>query len=895
MRMRISQWGLGVFITAVATAFLWPYLIRPAPHPLDAYWSSTTPRIFTFANEKTTEQWQIVPLPIARRAIVAPSVVSLAWPKEDFGAYLIERTRVTPSGRDIMQEYYARQPDGDYLVGWQYNGIVAPPFVPPIRVRPAQLQAPTTWQSENVKGKIERTGVGCVTLTLTGAPFDGWSEQYCDGVLRSYQHLPYAENLTVNSQLSRPTRIDATGIPNDLTTATLQRLGSLDVLKLTNGPLGRLVFDEHQQQIIGSLLGGYLVAIDSNTGAERWRLIGNGEWYAQPVYDPFQALVVAADTSGQVYAIDGDGRVVWQYDHPHVIVADPCSTPSGIVIADTEGNVVMLDTTGQVKWRVDTNHAVQATPLWDEAQRAIIVVAQSGRVQAFDLDGAALWTQGIDGTVSANPILRGENVYVVDETGTLTALDRTNGDIRWDFTSLAQPTWSATASQNRVAIANARTIWVVDAQGEQVDYFQTENTTPPIFVGSDLVTVNKNEVRIWNTTTRDFRAVTFDPIRQANDTDLEPLRIIQPTTLSSQGLWWSDASGRVIALRTTDTAPLLPVRWQRTTLEADIKTLAFEYASMVNDATLALSDRHNTLFYVNIKDGTLQQKRSLQGGRILGMIPNHDTTQTLFLQADGMSAYTANSDQPLWRLPRTDITGGTLSTLPAGDWLAWVQERRHAYQLLRLNAQGDIAWQQSFAYADTQRFIHSGELGVVAGTTAVDLRNGDQLWQSAVPLQAAFILDTTVCGFQDDGGIALRCLNRNDGSIDHITPTTLTTLPQQSIPSNDGAFVATPDHLVSWIDAQGTVRWQSRPEIIPIVHLQAYQEHALVIRSDGRVQLFAATSGTPIAVVNDLPFQYTTNTLPGWRNDYPIFHDMLFLSSNSHIFGIDLSGVAHGR
>ncbi len=895
MLMRISQWGLVVFIASVATAFLWPYLSPPPKHALDALWSTTQPRVLTFAQRTVSEQWQIVPLPLYRRAIIAPSEISLAWPARDDTGYMIERTRVDATERNIIREYYSRQDDGDYLVGWQINGIVAPPFTPPILVRPTQLQSATTWQSATVTGEVAAAGAGCVTLTLQGAPLDGWSEHYCDGTLQSYQHLPFDEHLTASIRLTQPTHIDATGIPRGFSAATLQRLGSLDILKLSNGPLGRLVFDEHQQQIIGSLLGGYLVAVDSNTGAERWRLIGDGEWYAQPVYDPFQALVVAADTSGQVYAIDGDGRIVWQYDHPEVVIADPCVTPAGIVIADTNGTIVLLDTNGRVVWHIDTQQPVRSTPLWDEVQRAVIVVAQSGRVQAFDLDGIALWTQGIDNAVQADPIMHDGIIYVVDDNGTLTALDSATGDLRWEFASHARQTWSATVNQNSVAIANEDEVWLVNARGEQIGNFQADSTAPPVFIGTDLITIGDADVRIWDTIARTYRAFTLDSIHQANDTDLEPLRVIQAAALSSQGLWWADAAGRVIALRTTNTPPLLPVRWQRNALEADIKTLAFEYATPANDSLLAISNRFNTLYYFNIKDGTLHQQVSLPGGRILAMAANHDTTHTLLLQSDGITAITAGTDHVRWKYPRADITGGTITAQANGDWVVWVRGGPSTAQLIRFNAQGGVVWQQAFDEVQMYATTFTGDFGFVDNTTAIDLRNGDILWQSALPLKAAFILDTTVCGFQDDGGIALRCLNRNDGSIDHITPTTLTTLPQQSIPSNDGAFVATPDHLVHWIDVQGTIRWQSRPEMIPIVHMQAYRDHAVVIRSDGRVQVFTATSSTPIAVVNDLPINYMNNVLPGWRSDFPIYADMLFVTSSNYVFGIDVSGVVHGK
>jgi hypothetical protein len=37
------------------------------------------------------------------------------------------------------------------------------------------------------------------------------------------------------------------------------------------------------------------------------------------------------------------------------------------------------------------------------------------------------------------------------------------------------------------------------------------------------------------------------------------------------------------------------------------------------------------------------------------------------------------------------------------------------------------------------------------------------------------------------------------------------------------------------------------------------------------------------------------NVLPGWRSDFPIYADMLFVTSSNYVFGIDVSGVVHGK
>lgn len=894
MLMRIYQWILVGFITGVATAFFWPYVFPQPAHALDALWSTNTPRTLMFQQDSITEQWQIVPLPIFRRAVMVPSEVFLAWPTDNNAGYMIERTIITSSERTHIREYYARQAEGDYLVGLQQNGVVVQSFIPPILVRPTQFYPPRTWESVTVIGRIRDEGSGCFTLTIEGTPLTNWSEQYCDGALRSFQHPPSNNTLVTTTQITSITPIDAPGTPPDGKDATLHRVGSIDVLKFTNGPLGRLVYDERQQQVIGSLLGGYIVAIDSRTGAERWRLIGDGEWYSQPIYDPFQRLIVAADTSGTVHAIDGDGRVAWQYAHAQVIVADPCATPDGIVIADTNGTVLLLDTRGSVVWHTDIRQPVSATPVWDEAQQAIIVVTQSGRIQAFDTTGNPLWTQGIDGSVQADPTLHAGSIYVVDESGTLYALDTANGEIRWDFASQATPTWSATASQNTVVVANEQELWIVNALGEQIGGILADSTAMPTLIGTALYTINEKEIRIWNTDSRTYHLFDLRTIHQANDTDREPLRVTQPAALSGQGVWWGDASGRVIAVRHVTAPPLLPVRWQRSTLDADIRTLAFEHVSIVDETMLVMSDRFNTLFYVNTADGAFVKRTTVPGESILAIASNTGTSHTAIVQNNGITAFVAGTTQKIWHLPLNNITRGILYPYKTDEWLAWIQVSNSTYYLVRINAQGNVVWQQSFTDFTDHTFSFTDDVGMIGGTMAIDLLYGDIIWQLSSPMYAHFFSDTSICGFMNDQAIIyMHCVQQRDGAVTRHIPTQLRVMPTASVAHQDGAFVSTSDHFVSFVDTQGNLVWQSITEIIPIVQMQAYKRHALVIRNDGRIQLFAAQNSSPIAVVNDLPINYMTNIDAHWRNDIPIDNDMLYVWSNAYVFNIDLSGVGN--
>lgn len=81
---------------------------------------------------------------------------------------------------------------------------------------------------------------------------------------------------------------------------------------------------------------GYLMAIDKNTGTERWRFATDGYSWSSPVavYDASgNAYIVSCDSLGKVYLLDGkSGTLLSKFDAERNIEASPVVYGNTIVV-----------------------------------------------------------------------------------------------------------------------------------------------------------------------------------------------------------------------------------------------------------------------------------------------------------------------------------------------------------------------------------------------------------------------------------------------------------------------------------------------------------------------------------------------------------------------------------
>ncbi|HEX6867343.1 MAG TPA: PQQ-binding-like beta-propeller repeat protein, partial [Candidatus Limnocylindrales bacterium] len=183
---------------------------------------------------------------------------------------------------------------------------------------------------------------------------------------------------------------------------------------------------------------GSLLAIDAQTGADRWSAEGVGTFEDAGV--AVDGIVIAPDGDG-ILAVDAsDGSTRWRYAMDHRS-ARPAIADGIVYIGSTDGRVVGLDVTdGSERWSWQGTRGVAARV--DLVHDGVVYVSMfDGRVVAVELDGQATrWTHRSRSALVSNPVIAGDTIYISnpqgdasEPLGEIAALDVTTGEVRWRF------------------------------------------------------------------------------------------------------------------------------------------------------------------------------------------------------------------------------------------------------------------------------------------------------------------------------------------------------------------------------------------------------------------------------------------------------------------------------
>lgn len=109
-----------------------------------------------------------------------------------------------------------------------------------------------------------------------------------------------------------------------------------------------------------------------------------------------EAKVKTSDiVQGTLYAVNGQGRMVWSKSLPGVLTA-PAIAGQRIVVGSSAGEVFALSRNGKVAWRYKTGAAVVTTPavaeLLQKVHPTILVACHDGTLRALSDQGKLLWS-----------------------------------------------------------------------------------------------------------------------------------------------------------------------------------------------------------------------------------------------------------------------------------------------------------------------------------------------------------------------------------------------------------------------------------------------------------------------------------------------------------------------
>ncbi len=213
---------------------------------------------------------------------------------------------------------------------------------------------------------------------------------------------------------------------------------------------------------------GYLYALAQNTGIMAWRVfLGNHLTDATPALEG-QVLFVAMHSSALAALDARSGRLYWTFDTGEKIQAPPLVAGNRLLLASRTA-VWALDTArGRLLWkfrRGPDGWPTSGAPAL--AGSTVYVGLGSGtRLWALDLNnGHVLWSFDTGDRVTSAATIDAASVYIATWHGSIFALDRMHGTLRWSYALNTQHSQAIVDGVGgSMALANGR-LYVGDYRG----------------------------------------------------------------------------------------------------------------------------------------------------------------------------------------------------------------------------------------------------------------------------------------------------------------------------------------------------------------------------------------------------------------------------------------------
>lgn len=167
---------------------------------------------------------------------------------------------------------------------------------------------------------------------------------------------------------------------------------------------------------------------------------GSGLGKSAPGLKPFHVdgEIWTADHEGRVTAVDAvSGDRLRRFDLDMELSAGPAVVGRRVLLGTMNGQVLVVDrNSGAIDWRAQLSSEILAAPL--QRDGVIVVRCIDGRVFGLNADtGLREWVY--DRSVplltlrgNSEPVVRGGQVFVGHDDGTLTALDLADGQLLWE-------------------------------------------------------------------------------------------------------------------------------------------------------------------------------------------------------------------------------------------------------------------------------------------------------------------------------------------------------------------------------------------------------------------------------------------------------------------------------
>jgi len=218
---------------------------------------------------------------------------------------------------------------------------------------------------------------------------------------------------------------------------------------------------------------GTIVALDAKSGKKLWEKSLGTPIRSSPTAVDEKVYVVTSE--GRFFCLSQqDGAEFWAYrgitDRAGLLInASPAVSGDLVVAPYPSGDVIALRASdGQAAWTETLTRArtTSAMSAMSDAARPVIedgvvyAVGHAGRMVATRArNGERVWSASIASTQA--PVVAGDNVFVVDTNGVLTALSRKDGKVRWTAKMPGAKTWSG-------PVLAGNRLWLASTKGQLV-------------------------------------------------------------------------------------------------------------------------------------------------------------------------------------------------------------------------------------------------------------------------------------------------------------------------------------------------------------------------------------------------------------------------------------------
>jgi outer membrane protein assembly factor BamB len=548
--------------------------------------------------------------------------------------------------------------------------------------------------------------------------------------------------------------------------------------------------------LLAAAIDGGLVALDPDdpTGPAKWRFRAGGTFFGQPAYDPASGRIFAGASDKRLYALDPRGLYLWSFAAEDNIATRP-AVADGVVLFGSEDRAIYgVDArTGRLAWErpFATSGPVVSSPAI--ASGVALIGSDDGQVYGLDpATGEELWDEpfAAEDAIEAPVVVAGGLAYVASRDGQVYGLDPASGEAVWSGRAGGPLRTAPAVGQGRVFVVDefgslkaldlesGRRLWVSP---------EAEYAGPPLLVGAErgrpaLVLAREDGlVELLDLDGRRVRA--WSALETASPAEDQPTLKHGPT-VGGGAVWLADDNGVVLRLGEPLAGPRsLEVAWYRAGVEPPFDGEAgsgMYYTPAEYGGRAVVLDSGGSIYLVDPVNGRAVRVGRREAGGLPVFAPEPVVAGDTLLLSGGTSleAVDLRDGRALWSFAAPDGQRPMHPPAVEGGAVLWavgsVGDVSDPGTLYAIDlADGAVRWEAELggSYSAGSVMVRGGRVYTSAPAAAFELASGQELWRADLPGPAlgggvlSVSGDTLYAGWATDDGGGVAAIDLADGAV----------------------------------------------------------------------------------------------------------------------------------